>query len=105
MRLIFPTSGTAKILGLDWRDARVRSQVGFLPEQPYFYDYLTGTELLNYYAALSGVPAKERSRRVTQMLARVGLADSAHVQLRKYSKGMLQRIGIAQAILHDPKIV
>lgn len=105
MGLIFPDAGQAKILGMDWRDPRVRSQIGFLPEQPYFYDYLTATELLNYYATLSGVPAKERDRRVSQMLARVGLADSANVQLRKYSKGMLQRVGIAQAILHDPKIV
>jgi ABC-2 type transport system ATP-binding protein len=105
MGLIFPTSGSARILGLDWRDPRVKAQIGFLPEQPYFYDYLTATELLNYYAALSGVPAKERKRRVSEMLSRVGLADSAHVQLRKFSKGMLQRVGIAQAILHDPKIV
>lgn len=105
MGLIFPDTGHAKILGMDWRDPRVRSQIGFLPEQPYFYDYLTAAELLNYYAALSGVPGRERTRRVTQMLGRVGLGDSAHVQLRKYSKGMLQRVGIAQAILHDPKIV
>jgi ABC-2 type transport system ATP-binding protein len=105
MGLIFPDAGQARILGMDWRDPRVRSQIGFLPEQPYFYDYLTATELLNYYAALSGVPTKERDRRVSQMLGRVGLADSARMQLRKYSKGMLQRVGIAQAILHNPKIV
>src|SRR5208283_3512935 len=75
------------------------------PEQPYFYDYLTAQELLTYYAQLSGVPAKERSQRVTGILARFGLTDSARLQLRKLSKGMLQRLGLAQAILHDPKIV
>jgi ABC-2 type transport system ATP-binding protein len=105
MGLVFPTAGTARILGLDMDDPRVKSQIGFLPEQPYFYDHLTARELLNYYGQLSGVPAKERSARVEQMLARVGLSDSGGVQLRKFSKGMLQRVGLAQAILHDPKLV
>jgi len=105
MGLVFPTAGTARILGRDMDDPQVKSQVGFLPEQPYFYDHLTARELLNYYGQLSGVPAKGRSARVEQMLARVGLSDSAGVQLRKFSKGMLQRVGLAQAILHDPKLV
>ncbi len=105
MGLVFPSGGTARILGMDIDDPRVKAQIGFLPEQPYFYDYLTGKELLAYYAQLSGVPARERSVRVERMLARVGLADAARTQLRKYSKGMLQRIGLAQAILHDPKVV
>jgi len=105
MGLVFPTAGTARILGLDMDDPRVKSQIGFLPEQPYFYDHLTARELLNYYGQLSGVPAKGRSARVEQMLARVGLSDSAGAQLRKFSKGMLQRVGLAQAILHDPKLV
>lgn len=105
MGLVFPTAGTARILGLDMDDPRVKSQIGFLPEQPYFYDHLTAKELLTYYAQLSGVPAKGRSARVEQMLARVGLSGSAAVQLRKFSKGMLQRVGLAQAILHDPKLV
>jgi ABC-2 type transport system ATP-binding protein len=86
-------------------DATVKAQIGFLPEQPYFYDYLTALELLDYYAQLSGVPSTERKRRVPQMLERVGLSDAANMQLRKFSKGMLQRCGIAQAIIHDPKIV
>jgi ABC-2 type transport system ATP-binding protein len=103
--LVFPTAGTARILGKDISDPEVKSQIGFLPEQPYFYDYLTAQELLEYYAQLSGVPAKERSRRVQQMLGRVGLSDAARVQLRKFSKGMLQRVGLAQAILHDPKLL
>ena len=105
MGLVFPTAGTARILGRDLDDPQVRSQIGFLPEQPYFYDHLTARELLNYYGQLSGVPAKGRRARVEQMLDRVGLSDSAGVQLRKFSKGMLQRVGLAQAILHDPKLV
>ena len=105
MGLVSPTAGTARILGMDIDDPCMKAQIGFLPEQPYFYDYLTAQELLNYYAQLSGVPAKDRSRRVSAMLERVGLADSGRLQLRKYSKGMLQRVGLAQAILHDPKVV
>ena len=105
MGLVFPTSGSARILGRDWTDPEVKAQIGFLPEQPYFYDHLTAHELLNYYAQLSGVPGKERSRRVEFTLQQVGLRDIKGVQLRKFSKGMLQRVGIAQAILHDPKLV
>jgi len=90
---------------MDFADPRVKAQIGFLPEQPYFYDYLTARELLEYYGELSGVAGKDRSRRVAEMLDRVGLRDAAGVQLRKFSKGMLQRVGIAQAILHDPKVV
>src|SRR6266576_1358265 len=105
MGLVFPTGGRAQILGMDIDDPVVKAQIGFLPEQPYFYDYLTAKELLEYYAQLSGIPAKERCGRVEKMLARVGLSDAARVQLRKFSKGMLQRVGLAQAILHDPKLV
>ena len=105
MGIIFPTGGSARILGRDMQDPRVKAQIGFLPEQPYFYDYLSAAELLHYYAQLSGVPARERGHRVEVMLQRVGLADAGSLQLRKFSKGMLQRVGIAQAILHDPKII
>ena len=103
--LSFPTSGTARILGMELDDPKMKAQIGFLPEQPYFYDYLTARELLNYYGHLSGVDAKQLSSKVDAALVRVGLKDSANVQLRKFSKGMLQRAGIAQAILHDPKVV
>lgn len=103
--LVFPTSGTARILGKEWTDPEVKAQIGFLPEQPYFYDYLTAHELLNYYGQLSGVPANVRQPRIKKMLERVGLTDIKGVELRKFSKGMLQRVGIAQAILHDPKLV
>src|SRR5271167_2808686 len=105
MGLIFPSGGSARILGMEIADPRMKSLIGFLPEQPYFYDYLTAAELLEYYAQLSGVPGRERTRRVEQMLARVGMTPSARTQLRKLSKGMLQRVGIAQTILHDPKVV
>ncbi|MGD0988125.1 MAG: ABC transporter ATP-binding protein [Candidatus Sulfotelmatobacter sp.] len=105
MGLVFPSAGSARILGREWTDPEVKAQIGFLPEQPYFYDHLTAHELLNYYAQLSAVPAKERSRRVQATLQRVGLPDVQGVQLRKFSKGMLQRVGIAQAILHEPKLV
>ncbi len=105
MGLVFPTSGSARILGRPYDDAQVKARIGFLPEQPYFYDQLTATELLAYYAQLSGVPARDRSKRVEAALARVGLADAPRIQLRKFSKGMLQRVGLAQAILHDPDVV
>src|ERR1700726_1093487 len=105
MGLVFPTAGTARILGHEWTDPEVKAQIGFLPEQPYFYDYLTAHELLDYYGQLSGVPGKDRKRRIDEVLQRVGLTDVKGVQLRKFSKGMLQRVGIAQAILHDPKLV
>ena len=105
MGLVFPTAGSARILGREWTDPSVKAQIGFLPEQPYFYDYLTAHELLEYYGQLSGVPAKQRTPRVEQVLQQVGLRDVKGVQLRKFSKGMLQRVGIGQAILHDPKLV
>jgi len=105
MGLIFPSGGSARILEMAIADPRMKSQIGFLPEQPFFYDYLTAAELLDYYARLSGVPARERTKRVQTALARVGISQSARTQLRKLSKGMLQRVGIAQAVLHDPKVV
>jgi ABC-2 type transport system ATP-binding protein len=105
MGLVFPTAGSARILGREWTDPSVKAQIGFLPEQPYFYDHLTAHELLEYYGQLSGVPAKQRKQRVEQVLDQVGLRDVRGVQLRKFSKGMLQRVGIGQAILHDPRLV
>lgn len=105
MGLIFPTSGTARILGRSIEDVRMHRDVGYLPEQPYFYDYLTGRELLDYFARFFGYGRQERRERVERFLNKAGLAGAGDVQLRKYSKGMLQRVGIAQAILHDPKVV
>src|SRR5256885_6989747 len=105
MGLVFPTAGTARILGMAIDEPRMKAQIGFLPEQPYFYDYLPASDLLNYYGQLSGVNAKLRSRRVSEVLNLVGLPDVGGMQLRKFSKGMLQRVGIAQAVLHNPKLV
>src|SRR5215510_2246107 len=105
MGIIFPTSGSAQILGRDFRDPEVKRDIGFLPEQPYFYDYLTAPELLDYYAQLSGVTQPERRKRIPALLERVGLGDVGNKQLRKFSKGMLQRVGIAQAIVHDPEVL
>src|SRR5947209_13969173 len=82
MGLVFPTGGTARILGMDLGDPRMKAQIGFLPEQPYFYDYLTARELLRYYGQLSGVDAKQLSRRADAVLERVGLKDAANIQLR-----------------------
>jgi ABC-2 type transport system ATP-binding protein len=101
------TAGTASVAGFDvFKDPlEVRRRIGYLPENPYFYDHLTAEELLEYLAQLSGVEARERKRRVQEMLSHVGLTESSRMQLRKFSKGMLQRVGIAQAILHQPQIV
>ncbi len=106
MRLIFPTSGAARILGQPLDDATARSRIGYLPENPYFYDYLSGRELLLYSAALFGIPRPVANERATELLHLVGLEeDRANRQLRKYSKGMLQRIGIAQALINNPEVV
>jgi ABC-2 type transport system ATP-binding protein len=105
MGLIFPSAGSARILGRAVDDPSMKAQIGFLPEQPYFYDYLTARELLAYYGQLSGIDSRHRLRRVDEVLEQVGLPDAGGVQLRRFSKGMLQRVGIAQSILHDPKVV
>ena len=105
MNLIFPTEGTARIQGRSIEDVQMHRDIGYLPEQPYFYDYLTGRELLDYYAQFFGYDKTERRNRVARLLELVGLTAAANVQLRKFSKGMLQRVGIAQAILNDPKVV
>ena len=105
MGIIFPTSGSARILGKPISDIEMHKDIGYLPEQPYFYDYLTAAELLDYFARFFGFNATERKERVAKMLKKVGLETAGKIQLRKYSKGMLQRVGLAQAILHDPKVV
>ena len=105
MGLIFPTAGTARVRGRSIDDVRMHREIGYMPEQPYFYDYLTARELLDYFARFFGYSAAERHERVTRFLELVGLTAAGDVQLRKFSKGMLQRVGIAQAILHDPQVV
>ena len=105
MGLIFPTEGTAHILGQPAGQPEAYRSVGFLPEQPYFYDYLTAAELLDYLGSFFPFTSSERRQRRDVALDQVGLSDARHMQLRKYSKGMLQRAGIAQAIFHDPELV
>lgn len=106
MRLIFPTSGTARILDCDIADVSMHARIGYLPENPYFYDYLTALEFLDFCGEISGIPNPERSNRAKQLLTHVGLKETRwKTQLRKFSKGMLQRVGLAQALINDPEIV
>ena len=106
MRLIFPTAGTARILGSDISNISMHARIGYLPENPYFYDYLTAREFLNYCGELFGMNRSARDQRTENLLARVNLEPKDwDRQLRKFSKGMLQRVGLAQALVHDPEIV
>lgn len=106
MRLIFPTSGSARILGRDISDVSMHASIGYLPENPYFYDYLTARELLDYFGRLLGCPKTVRQERAERLLDRVKLDPKRwDVQLRKFSKGMLQRVGLAQSLMNDPDIV
>jgi ABC-2 type transport system ATP-binding protein len=104
-RLVFPTSGTARILGKELNDTAMHQRVGYLPENPYFYDHLSPEELLHYSGRLFGLTKDDLRRRVNQLLDRVGLTESRHVPLRRFSKGMVQRAGIAQALINDPDVV
>jgi ABC-2 type transport system ATP-binding protein len=105
MQLVFPTSGTAEILGRPIGDASTKRRIGYLPENPYFYDYLSAEELLTYFAGLFGYRAGDRSARVKTLLDEVGIGAERRMPLRKYSKGMVQRVGIAQALINDPEVV
>jgi len=106
MRLIFPTTGSAKILGRDIQDVSMHERIGYLPENPYFYDYLTAREFLDYCAEIFGLPSAERKKRTADLLNRVKLDEKRwDTQLRKFSKGMLQRVGLAQSLINDPEIV
>ncbi len=106
MGLLFPTEGSAKILGSPIDDVKMRSRIGYCPENPYFYDYLTPLELLDYFGQLFGLDAAVRSSRSEVLLNAVGLEEIAWKrQLRKFSKGMQQRVGLAQALINQPEIV
>jgi len=105
MQLVFPTSGGAEILGRPLGDVAIRRRIGYLPENPYFYDHLTAEELLDYYGQLFGQSAAERRRRVPAVLDRLGIGAERRLALRKFSKGMLQRVGLAQALLNDPEVL
>ncbi len=104
-RLVFPTSGTARILGRRLDDVAVHYSVGYLPEHPYFYDHLTMEELLHYAGRLFGLGKDDLRRRVGRILEQVGLAEFRDLPLRRASKGMVQRAGIAQALINDPAVV
>ncbi len=103
--LIQPTQGEAFLLGLPVTDRESRRRLGFLPEQPYFYDYLTGREYLEFAARLSGLGGRAADAAARHWLGRVGLGDRERVVLRKYSKGMLQRLGLAAALVHSPELI
>jgi len=105
MQLVFPTAGTAEILGRPAGDASTKRRIGYLPENPYFYDYLTAEELLSYFASLFGFTPADRRARVTRLLDEVGIGAERRMPLRKFSKGMVQRVGIAQALVNDPEVV
>jgi ABC-2 type transport system ATP-binding protein len=106
MRLIFPTSGSARILGSDIADISMHSRIGYLPENPYFYDYLTALEFLNFCGQIFGFSKSYRNDRAKELLNRVRLDEGKwNTQLRKFSKGMLQRVGLAQALVNDPEVV
>jgi ABC-2 type transport system ATP-binding protein len=106
MGLLFPTSGRAKILGRDISDVAMHREIGYCPENPYFYDYLTARELLLYFGELFGLNAGQRKTRTEELLNKVGLEEKSwDKQLRKFSKGMLQRVGLAQCLINDPKLV
>jgi ABC-2 type transport system ATP-binding protein len=106
MRLMYPSAGRASILGRDISDTGMHARIGYLPEHPYFYDYLTAREFLEYCAELFGYTSAERRRRAAHLLSRVHLEEKSwDKQLRKFSKGMLQRVGLAQALVNDPEVV
>lgn len=105
MGLVFPTSGSLKLFGEHWLNVELKRRIGFLPENPYFYEYLNAFEFLSFYADLFGLRGKEKQKRIDYLLELVGMTRYRNLQLRKFSKGMLQRIGLAQALINDPELV
>jgi ABC-2 type transport system ATP-binding protein len=103
--LLRPDRGEVRFFGRSPAEPAVRARIGYLPENPYFYDYLSAEEFLDLYCRLRGIPAGERRERIHTTIHRVGLAGREKTALRKFSKGMLQRLGLAQAIQHDPELV
>ena len=105
MGLIYPTAGRATLFGRPIGDRQAKARLGFLPESPYFYDYLTAAEFLQFYGHLFSLRGALLEKRVTELLDLVGMSHARNLQLRKFSKGMLQRVGIAQALINDPELV
>jgi len=105
MALIYPTGGTATLFGRPVGDPIAKAKVGFLPESPYFYDHLTSREFLRFYGHLFGLLGSTLDKRIDELLELVGMTHARDLQLRKFSKGMLQRVGIAQALINEPELV
>ena len=105
MGLLYPTSGRAEVLGRPPWDVSTKGRIGFLPEGPYFYDYLTGEEFLDFYGRLFDIEGPRRRGRIEELTRLVGLTEFKGMKLRSYSKGMLQRIGLAQALINDPELI
>lgn len=105
MGLIYATSGKAWLFGQEIGNLDARRRLGFLPESPYFYDYLTGGEFLRFYGHLFGLGGDRLEHRITELLEMVGMSHARNLQLRKFSKGMLQRVGIVQSLINDPELV
>jgi len=103
--LTAPTAGTAWILEKQIGDIEIKQKIGFLPQSPYFYESFSSVELLNFYGKIFKIPRKERYKKIEELLDMVGLTDSRKIPLRKFSRGMLQRIGIAQTLINDPDLV
>lgn len=103
--LIFPTAGTAVVLGKSPRDVASKKKIGYLPENPYYYDFLNAVELLNFYGSLAGSDSRITKDRAHSLLEEVGLAGFAKMRIRNFSKGMLQRIGLAISLINDPELL
>lgn len=103
--LIFPTKGKLSVLGKDPRDIRSKMKIGYLPEQPYFYDFLTPLELLNFYGSLFGMNSQARKNRISFLLEKLGLKGFEKMRIRNFSKGMLQRVGLAASLINDPELL
>jgi len=103
--LIYPTGGSARLFGRKVGDMRARRLIGYMPEAPYFYDYLTGEQLLRYFAQFFDLSGAQQKARINDLLNMVGMTERRHMLLRHYSRGMLQRIGLAQALLNEPQLL
>lgn len=103
--IIFPDRGSLRIFGKEHTKMSIKTRIGYLPEDPYFYHYLTGREFLNFYCQLFGYSSKERKERINRLLKLVAMEEKADLQMRKYSRGMLQRVGMAQALINEPDLV
>jgi len=103
--IVFPTEGKINIMGKNQYAVDIKKNIGFLPENPYYYDYLTGPEILKFYGKLFDMPAALIEKRTDELLKMVSLNDAKHLSLKHYSKGMLERIGLAASLINDPKII